>query len=308
MDRYARQEIFIGKNSQKKLENSKICIVGVGALGTLSAALLVRAGVKELVLIDRDYIELDNLQRQHLFTEKDIGKLKVEVAAKKLKEINKKVKIKTIFDNLDYKNINLIKSSIVLDCTDNFETRFLINEYCSREKIHWIYASAVTSKGYVMNISDVCFNCIFEKSMVKGNCETLGVLNSITSLISSVQVNECIKYLTLGKFEKNLMSFDLSNNEFHKIKVKKRKDCSVCSGKYSYLSGEKGSKVINLCGRKSYVIHSKNKVSSLKKMFKGIVDYGGAFRYNEMTVFKDKVLINASSEKEALKLFSKYLG
>ena len=309
MNRYVRQEIFIGKNSQKKLENSKVCIVGVGALGTLSASLLVRAGIKELVLIDRDHIELDNLPRQHLFTEKDVGKLKVEVAKARLNEINSDIKITSIFDNLDHTNIDLIKSSVVLDCTDNFETRFLINDYCSLNKIHWIHASAVRSKGYVLNVfpGGPCFNCVFANLNAFGNCESLGVLSSITSLISSVQVSECLKVLISDKFEKSLMSFDLSDNQFDKIKIGKG-DCSVCSGNYEYLSGNKVSKIINLCGRKSYIVYSKNKINDLKKLFKGIVDYGSAFRYKEITVFRDKVLIKADSKKKALSLFNKYLG
>ncbi len=308
--RYSRQELVIGKTNQKKLEKSKVCILGVGALGSLSAELLVRAGVRNLVLIDRDYIEEDNLQRQHLFSEEDVGKPKVIAAKERLEKINSKVKIKVVFDNLDQSNVKLLNSDLVLDCTDNMETRFLVNEYCRKNKIKWIFASAIKNEGYIFNVvpNGACFNCIFGGRKSYETCENVGVLNSASSLISSLQVSEAIKLLIGQRYEKDLIKVNLDRNELVKIKVSKNKKCDVCKGKYEYLEGNKRRDSIKLCGRNYYVIYSKNNINRLKKMFKNIVDYGDVFRYKEVTVFKDKFLVKALDEKKAKIIIEKYFG
>mgnify|MGYP001594733519 CR=1 FL=1 len=145
--RYIRQEKFIGKEKHDLLRKKTVSIVGLGALGSVASELLTRAGIKKLILIDRDFLELSNLQRQSLFEEKDIGKSKAVVLKEKLNEINKDVDIISYFDNLDNENIDLINSDLILDCTDNLETRFLINEYSVKNKIPFIYGSAVGDSG-----------------------------------------------------------------------------------------------------------------------------------------------------------------
>ena len=221
MNRYVRQEIFIGKNSQKKLGNSKVCIVGVGALGTLSASLLVRAGIKELAVIDDDKIELDNLQRQHLFGEKDIGEFKVKVAKKALSAINSEVGVEIIAKRLVEDNLFQIDSDLVLDCTDNLETSYLISDYCKDKKIPLVFASVIRCEGYMYNIVGNAKGIkeIFQDVKTFEKCLTEGVLNTATSFISSLQVNESIKILTGKNYEKKLLRFDLKNNELLKIKV-----------------------------------------------------------------------------------------
>nr|MBA4405049.1 hypothetical protein [Nanoarchaeum sp.] len=228
MDRYVRQEIFIGKKEQKKLEKSKVVVIGLGALGSLTSELLVRAGIGEITLVDKDKIEIENLQRQHLYSEKDVGKYKVKVAKKKLCEINSNVIVKVIVDMLNEDNLNVLESDLVLDCTDNFEARFLINKYCVRHKIPWIYASAIRDKGNVLVVKNLCFNCVFGYRKTFEKCASVGILNTITSLVSSVQVNEALKLLTGKKYEKELLRFDLGSNEFTKVKVSKKKNCEVC--------------------------------------------------------------------------------
>lgn len=228
MNRYIRQEIFIGKKEQKKLEKSKVVVIGLGALGSLTSELLVRAGVGSITLVDSDKIEIENLQRQHLYTEKDVGKYKVEIAKKKLNEINSNVEIKTVVNMLNKKNLDILDSDLVLDCTDNFEARFLINKYCVKHKIPWIYASAIKDKGNVLVLKNICFNCVFGYRKTFEKCASVGILNTITSLISSVQVNEAIKLLTGKKYERDLLRFDLGNNTFDKIKVSKKKNCEIC--------------------------------------------------------------------------------
>jgi len=188
--RYSRQEIFIGKENQKILENSTVSIVGLGALGSTAADLLARSGIN-LILIDRDLIDITNLQRQSLFTEEDIDKPKALITKEKLQEINSNIKIKPYFQDLTHKNINLIKSDLIIDCTDNLETRFLINEYSKKNNIPFIYGSAIKDKGYIFNIlkNNPCLNCILKNSKTTETCETTGVLNTITNLIASIQVN-----------------------------------------------------------------------------------------------------------------------
>ena len=238
---YSRQELVIGKKAQKKLEKSKVVIIGVGALGSLTSELLVRSGVKNLILYDRDFVELSNLQRQHLFNLKDVGKPKVKAAKKYLEAINPKVKIEEHFESLTYKNVKKLKADLILDCTDNMQTRFLLNDYCSKNKIKCIFSSAVQEKGYVFS---GCYSCIFSGLKSIDNCETLGVLNSITSLISSLQVSEAMKILIGKKVDNDLIYINLNKNEFSKIEVKKKKDCKTCSKKYVYLAGRED----NFCG------------------------------------------------------------
>ena len=304
----SRQELVIGKEAQKKLENSKIVIVGLGAIGSLTAELLVRSGVKHLILIDRDYIESSNLQRQHMFVVSDIGEPKVKVSEKYLKKINSKIKVKSYFDNLDHTNIDLLDSDLVLDCTDNLQTRFLINDYCKKNKINWIFSSAIKGHGYVFNVlpKGPCFNCIFESLSSSDTCETVGVMNTITSLISSLQVNEAIKILIGKKSETDLIYVNINENNILKIKVNKKKLCTVCKGSYDYLSSEKVEKLIKLCGRGNFLFEKKKKIN--KRKFDNIKDWGKVFKYKEMTVFPDKILIKTKSEKDARSLYSNYVG
>src|SRR3989344_4557746 len=163
--RYSRQEIFskIGKEGQNLLKKSKVAVIGLGATGSSSAELLARAGVGELILADRDIVELNNLQRQSLYNEDDIGNVKADSIKNHLKKINSEVKIKTLVIDLDYRNINEIKTDLILDCSDNIDTRNLINEYCHKNKINWIYSGVIEDNGIVLNFNnDYCFSCVFE--------------------------------------------------------------------------------------------------------------------------------------------------
>ena len=219
MDRYNRQIITIGKKSQKKLENSFVTIVGVGALGSLCADLLTRSGVGKIKIIDYDTVNLDNLQRQHIYTEKDVGKYKVKVAKKYLEKVNSEVEIIDIKDAIDETNLDLLKSDLVLDCADNFEASYPVSDYC--KKIPLVFGSAIRLEGYVFNQvpKGKTVRDIFNNAPTFERCKVVGVLNTITSLIASVQANEAIKILTGEKFEKNLLRFNLAKNEFMKTKV-----------------------------------------------------------------------------------------
>ena len=229
--RYHRQEILIGKENQELLSKKTIVIVGLGALGSNSANLLARAGVN-LILIDYDKIDLTNLQRQNNFNEQDINKNKALTSKEHLEKINSSIKIKAHDIKLDNKNISLINSDLVLDCTDNLEARFLINEYCYKNKIPWIHAAAIKKHGLIFNIipGRACFNCVYKNINSFERCEDVGVLNTITTLISSLQVNEAIKILLNENYETNLIRVNLENNSFDKIKINKNPECEVCKG------------------------------------------------------------------------------
>ena len=327
--RYIRQEIFseIGKKGQERLRKSTIAIVGLGALGSNSAQLLARAGIGKLILVDRDIVELSNLQRQSLFDESDIGKAKAVQAKKHLKKINSEIKIDFFIDDLNFNNIEkrLIKKNIdlILDCTDNLETRFLINDYCIKHKIPFIYSSAVGSKGYVFNIipnkNTACLRCFLKETTLLETCESTGVLNTITNLISSLQVNESIKIL-LNKhnIEENLLFFDIWKNVLFKIKINKNKNCICCvKNNFEYLNGKKSSRIIKLCGNNIYQIKTKsinkNQFTELNNKLKKIgkvIDFDYCINFdNKLTIFNDgRALIKAKDEREAKSLYSRFVG
>ena len=339
--RYIRQEIFkeIGKNGQEKLRKSTIAIVGLGALGSVSAQLLARAGIGKLILIDRDIVELSNLQRQSLFDENDVGKPKASQAKTHLNKINSDVKIDFFIDDLNYTNIKKlvpingstnkrnnnkkIQNSIdlILDCTDNLETRFLINDFSVKNNIPFTYSSVVGSKGYVFNVipnKTACLRCFLKEATQLDTCETIGVLNSIANLISSIQTNEAIKTILNKDYEKNLLFFDVWKNELSKIKVNRNENCICCfKHNFEYLTGKKMSRMVKLCGDNIYQIKTKsidktqfnNLKNKLKKIGK-IIDFDYCINFdNKITVFNDgRALIKAKDEKEAKSLYSKFVG
>ena len=221
MDRYNRQIKYFGKTSQVKISKSKITIVGLGALGSLCADLLVRLGVKEIKVIDFDKVSLDNLQRQHIYTEKDVGKFKAKILRKYLEKANSKVKIIDIVDAIDETNQDLLGAGLVLGCADNLETSYIVSNYCKKNKIPFVYGSAIRLEGYVYNQLPRKKNIqeIFNNVQTFEKCKDVGVLNTITSLISSIQVNEAIKILTGKRCEKGLIRVNLEKNEFLRIKV-----------------------------------------------------------------------------------------
>ncbi|MBC8500655.1 MAG: HesA/MoeB/ThiF family protein [Nanoarchaeota archaeon] len=296
--RYSRQEIIIGNSGQETLEKKTVAVVGVGAIGTVSSELLARAGIN-LIVIDRDVVELNNLQRQLLYNEEDIGKPKALVAEKKLKKINSKIKIRSYCKDLSFENINILKNAdLILDCTDNFETRFLINDYCLKNKKPWIYAAGIRKNGTMMNFfpNNVCFRCIFKDARGLETCETAGVFGATTTVVGSLQTINAIKILLGKPVSREMVRIDVCENRFEKIKVKQRKNCAACNGVYEYLDGKKGSKAVKLCGRNTYQIKGAG-----QKDFRVIND--------RVSVFKDgRALIKAKSEKEARSLYSKYVG
>jgi molybdopterin/thiamine biosynthesis adenylyltransferase len=234
--RYCRQNLLriLNKKKQKLLANSQVSVIGLGALGTRISELLARTGVKSFILVDRDIVDITNLQRQTLYTETDINTYKAEASTNHLLEIDSSLKIKTLIMNLNKKNIPLIASNLIIDCTDNQETKLLLNEFAVENKIPLIYGSVLQTKGYVFNAlpnkNSPCLACFIKKpTEFLGGCDIHGILNTACSLIASIQANEAIKILTRQKPEKSLIMADIWKNEITKIKVKKNKGCEVCS-------------------------------------------------------------------------------
>ncbi len=259
MERYSRQTIFpkIGEEGQKKLLESSVLIIGVGALGSNIANNLVRAGIGTVKIVDRDYVELNNLQRQMLFDEGDVGNYKALVAYEKLKRINSSINIEAQVMDVNYKNIEeMIKdASIVLDGTDNIETRLVINDACVKNAKPWIYGAVIGSVGMTMNIlpRGTCLRCFVKKIPIPGSlqtCDTAGVLNTAPSLIAAYEVTEAIKILLNDKDVcKDLVYLDVWDRTFNKLKIKKDKGCVCCVKKdFEFLTSKHSYHITSLCG------------------------------------------------------------
>src|SRR5579864_2975722 len=233
VDRYSRQMRFagIGEDGQRRLMGSHVTLCGCGALGTVLANALVRAGVGHLRLVDRDFIETNNLQRQVLFDEHDVAENlhKAEAAARKLNAINSAVHVEPVVTDIDRTNIlDLVADAdLILDGTDNFEIRYLINDVAVKLGKPWVYGGCIGSHGQTMTIlpgETPCLRCVFEAAPAPGEtgtCETAGVLGPIVNIIASYQATEAIKILTGHRetINRELLYFDVWENTQRKIKI-----------------------------------------------------------------------------------------
>jgi molybdopterin/thiamine biosynthesis adenylyltransferase len=267
--RYARQEILqnIGKKGQKKLLDSRVVIIGCGALGTVAANNLARAGVGKISIIDRDFVELNNLQRQMLFDENDVGTPKAAAAADKIGAINSEIDVYPVIKDVNYTNVEelLTGADLVIDGTDNIQTRMLINDVCVKNRIPWIYTGAIGTSGMSMNIlpDKACIRCLYPGVPKAGSlptCDTMGVLNTITVIMGSIETTEAIKIL-LGHYDEyeskdsNLIVYDTWNHSFDNILVKKNDKCECCGHKnFEYLDSEEQEIITSLCGRNAIQI------------------------------------------------------
>ena len=236
IERFSRQLILkdVGPKGQKKIFSSKILIVGVGGLGCPAAESLVRAGIGTIGLIDNDIVSLSNIHRQCLFTSKDLKKSKVSVAAKKLREINPSTKIKTYKSQLNNKNIkNIIKNyEIIIDGTDNFKTKFLINDYCIKFKKKLVTGAISKFDGHVFTFDfndkkTASLKNFYQENEISEdnlNCESDGVLGTTASIVGTTQANEALKMIMeIGKNLKNqILIIDLLNLNFRKVKFNKK--------------------------------------------------------------------------------------
>lgn len=305
----------IGREGQELLQKKKIAIVGMGALGTVAADLLARAGVGSLVIIDRDTIEESNLQRQTLFDEKDIGKNKAAAAEKGINAINSTTQLEAHSIHLGPQNVNLLQTAdLILDCTDNLQTRFLINDYCKKEKKPWIYAAAIKTSGYVMPIvpEGPCLQCFLSESSQE-TCDTVGVLNTITASIASLQATLALKILLGKEIESVLYHHDIWNQSFKKLHIKKKESCLTCSGNYVHLERKETSKYIRFCSTGKYqVLGPKVNLKEIKERWEKIgkvTEDAASLQFQNITLFDGgRALINAQSVEEAEAIYSKLVG
>ncbi len=314
-DRYSRQSLVIGEKAQTQLSSKSVAIIGVGALGTVAAELLARSGIGNIMLIDRDVVEESNLQRQTLFGEADIGKSKALAAKEKLMQINSSIKITAQAIHLNATNIIVLKKAdLILDCTDNLRSRFLINDFCKKHKIPWIYAAAIKTSGYVMPILPLgpCLHCFIHEAPME-TCDTVGVLSTITTSIAALQATICIKLLIKEKIEPTLQFRDVWNNVQKQIQVTKRKNCPTCNGKYEYLIPKPESKLIKFCSDQRYQISGKpmglNLVEKRWRKIGKVQRDEVSVRCDKIVLFQDgRALIKARSEAEALAWYAKLVG
>lgn len=336
-ERFSRQILFqpIGKTGQEKLINSKILIVGCGALGCVHAETLARAGIGKLRLVDRDFVEFSNLQRQTLYTEQDASeRLPKAVAAKnRLSQINSEIEIEAIVADVNHSNIeNLIENcDLVIDGTDNFQIRYLINDACVKANKPWIYGAAVSSYGTTMTIfpnETPCLRCVFEEMPNAGSaptCDTAGVIAPIISSISAIQTTEVLKILTenYDALHKSLIQIDVWQNEWRKIKLgAPNPDCETCAkGNYEFLDAENVEFSAALCGRNAVQIAPPKATQIDLPLFSEKLKNIGEVKTNEylvrlsvedyeLTVFKDaRAIIKGTDDiSVARSIYARYVG
>lgn len=287
-ERYSRQVLYpgIGAGGQKRLAQGHVAVVGCGATGAAAAALLARAGVGTLTLVDRDFVEESNLQRQVLFDEADAREAlpKAEAARRKIAQFNSQTRVHAHVADLVPSNIHALlgEASIVLDATDNFETRYLLNDYAIEQDRPWIYAAAVGAYAATMNIlpgETACLACLFPRppaGMVE-TCDTSGILNTAVNFAASVEVTEALKFLVgaRDKMRRTLLGRDLWTNDQAEISAATpRAQCPVCQLRdFAYLRGEDRPQ-ITLCGRNSVQIHEHHRPVDFAEMQRRLAPHG----------------------------------
>lgn len=335
--RYSRQVLFrpIGRMGQEKLQHSRVAVVGLGALGTVQATQLVRAGVGFVRLIDRDIVEESNLQRQSLYDEQDaqFGRAKAEAAAEKLRLANSKVIVEAQVNDLTWRNAEdlLMDVDVMVDGTDNFEVRYLLNDVSVKHGIPWAYGGVVSSYGtlaFFQPGQTPCLACLFgdESPAHQDTCDTIGVIAPAVSVVASLQVTEVLKFLT-GNSEnlsRELVQVDVWNTEFTRIQLgSPHAGCRCCQKKeFPWLQATQGDAMtVSLCGRHTIQVRPKDKGDlSLDEMAIRLAPLGQVrqnasllrFEMGRMTLtlFKDgRALIHGTDDlAEARSLYARYIG
>ena len=336
-ERYSRQILFneIGREGQQKLLASRVLIVGCGALGASHAEMLSRAGIGRLRIVDRDFVEYTNLQRQTLFSEEDAEHRtpKAAAAKRRIAEINSGIEVEAIVADVNNSNIeSLIEGcDLVIDGTDNFQIRYLLNDACVKHKKTWIYGAAVSSYGTTMTVipgETPCLRCIFEEMPDAGSsptCDTAGVIMPIISSISAIQVAEAIKLLVgdTASLHRSLVQIDVWQNDWRKIKLAGPNEDCKCCGQHSYefLDAETQEFSAILCGRNAVQIAPPKPVdldldafADKMKFVTSVNQNEYLVRFmadeNEVTVFRDgRAIIKGTDDvSKARSLYAKYVG
>ncbi len=333
-ERYSRQILFkeIGEEGQQKLGRARVVVAGCGATGSVLASLLARAGIGSLRILDRDYVEPSNLQRQSLFDEDDARQSmpKAIAAARQIARFNSGITLDPQVADLTPQNVDSLlgAADLILDGTDNFETRYLINDYAVKNSVPWIYAAAVGSYAVTMNIlpgETACLACVFPESPRGAieTCETAGILNSAVGLVASLAGTEALKLLigARSKMRRTLLSWDVWSNEQAEVQADApRAGCRVCGAReFVHLAGE-GRPHITLCGRNSVQIHERQRPVNFAEV-SGRLEPLGSVRHNdfvlkffrepyEITLFPDgRAIIKGTTDTAiARSLYARYIG
>ena len=336
-ERYSRQILFdkIGREGQQRLLDARVFIMGCGALGASHAEMLARAGVGRLRIVDRDFVEYTNLQRQTLFSEQDAAdRLPKAIAAKqRLAAINSEVEVEAIVADVNNSNVEslIADCDLVIDGTDNFQVRYLINDACVKHDVRWIYGAAVSGYGASMTViphETPCLRCIFEEMPDAGSsptCDTAGVIMPIISSISAIQVAEAIKLLVgdTGSLHRSLIQVDIWESDWRKIKLSEpAPECPCCGlGNYEFLDAESAEFSAVLCGRDAVQIAPPRPTTlDLEALAARLAPQGDVkqneylVRFNadgrEVTIFRDaRAIIKGTSEiAEARSIYSRFIG
>ena len=338
MERYSRQMLFapIGESGQEKIKNKHVLIVGAGALGTANAEMIVRAGIGKLTIIDRDYVEWSNLQRQQLYVEADaVNRIPKAIAAKAhLNEINSEVEVQAFVEDVTSANIEgwIEDVDVIVDSTDNFETRLLINDVSLKHNIPWVYGGIVGSYGLTFTVipkETPCLHCLLKHIPFDGaTCDTVGVISPIVGMVTSYQTTEVLKLLVEDRenMRSKLVSIDLWKNQYSAINMDRLKNdaCPTCGANpvYPYLTAQQETKAAVLCGRDTVQIRpAEGKQVSFGKISERVKPIADAFLENpflmsftfgeqRIVLFKDgRALIHGTKDiAEAKKIYHRYVG
>ena len=331
-ERYSRQILYarIGEAGQQRLLDARAVVVGCGALGSFQAAALVRTGVGVTRIVDRDYVELSNLQRQWLFVEADVDEAlpKAAAAARNLRRINSDVEVDPVVADLAADNAEELLSGfdVILDATDNFETRYLINDFAVSAGVPWIYGAAVGSYGITMSVAPsvtACFACVYPEppAGAQPTCETAGVLGTVTALIASMQATEAMKILCGAESSGKITTVDVWSGEIRQIERPARDpECRVCGARdFRYLRGEARAP-ISMCGRNAVQIHERRRPIDVVELGALLAPLG-VVRQNDfalrfetppyvLTVFPDgRVIVKGTEDPGvARSLYARFIG
>lgn len=337
LDRYSRQTLFrpIGKEGQEQLRASSVTIIGCGALGTVLANNLCRAGVGRILIADRDYIEINNLQRQILFDEDDIARHvpKAIAAAERLRRINSEIQVEALVEDINADGIETLvqQTDLVLDATDNFETRYLLNDVCIKYSKPWIYSGVISSYGVTMNIlpgDTPCLRCVFPEMPLPGTtptCDTAGVLNGIVGAITGIASTEALKILLKSeKISPAMTWMDVWENTFDSIELPRQLDCPACGEHhFEFLDSLAGTQSTSLCGRNAVQVRgtatrgTRIDFSAIAERLRSV----GEVNYNEfllrchidtyeVTLFPDAraIIKGTDDEQVARSVYARYIG
>ena len=337
-DRYSRQVLFsgIGQAGQEKLRQKHVLIVGAGALGSGNAEVLTRAGVGRITIIDRDYVESSNLQRQQLYTEEDVAEKlpKAAAAERRLQAINSDVEVRAMIGDATPAVLeDLVEGiDVIIDATDNFETRMVMNDIAQKHRVPWIYGACVGSFGMSFTIipgKTPCLNCLLKSIPLQGmTCDTSGIIAPAVQMVVAHQTAETFKMLVEDwqAVRTSFVSFDLWRNQYTSMKMSKAKDpgCLSCGEERSFpfLAQENQTKTTVLCGRDTVQIRPSNQGElSLEKLAGQLTSLGHSVKGNpyllsvemgteRMVIFKDgRALIHGTKDLTHAKgIYQRILG